>query len=486
MSACYLSPDEIAQRRTELGQVEAQLKALTRRKSVLRAEILSGFATPVKGAAPEQLPLVETTTPATTAPEAPSHAPEATKPAAAARTALQLRKAVLELLRAAKGRRSARVLATLLGETEEDVADELEGLELAREVIGKETSGKAGRAYELRSRWEAKRGKGRDVKPGKAAKKAAPPAPAEPIVLGDMTMTEVRDVLLTYINTWTRWHSGAAADHALWKKLRESGHVDNDEETDKVDQVGHEALTALVTEGKIQADGRPGDWNNGYAPLGVPRTAAGGPEEPKPPRAKKAPAKSAKPAAKKAAKRVASKGKKAPEAPKPTRTIGETKPKILDGISIEQWQEGIHSVAGLINESGATRGAWLLLHARPSATVAAEVVDLFERAGAIVPGETIQLAAAIEASRQERPGARLSLLITERVSKWVIDLVASSPKPPSADALAKRTGLHRGLFCALLNALEDEGCLRRSKGGGVPVWVVPAVTHTAPGEEAAE
>lgn len=334
MSACYLSPDEIAQRRTELGQVEAQLKALTRRKSVLRAEILSGFAAPVKGAAPEQLPLVETAPTATTAtpaPEAPSHAPEAAKPAAAARSAIQLREAVLAALRAAKGRRSRRVLATLLGESEADVHECL--MELIER--GEARSARRG-GYEATDKPQAR---GRDTKPGKGQKKPAAAPPAEPIVLGDMTMTEVRQVLLDEIGTWTRWHSGAAADHALWEKLRESGHDDEDgfDLGRNVDKVGQEALTALAKEGRIQYSEAPGNWNNSYAPLGVPRTAEGGPDEPRPPRAKKAskkaPAKSAKPAAKKASKAKAAKG---------TRSRTWTVPEDIETVLREwgDWYDG--------------------------------------------------------------------------------------------------------------------------------------------------
>ena len=176
-----LTHEQIGERRLELATVEEQIRALGRRKSVLRAEILSGYAAPVKGKPAEQLPLVETataTTPATQPPEAPAQAPEAAKPATATTTATPLRDRVRAALGAAKVRRSAKVLALLLGESEEDVAYELEGLELAREVIGKNTSDKAGRAYELRNRWEAKRGKDRDTKPGKASKKPAAKKPA--------------------------------------------------------------------------------------------------------------------------------------------------------------------------------------------------------------------------------------------------------------------------------------------------------------------
>ena len=428
MTGLHLTPEAVQARRLELAEVDAQIKALGRRKSQLRAEILSGYAAPVKGVAAEQLTLGETT-PATTATEAPAQAPEAAKPATAtttARTALQMREAVLAALRAAKGRRSGQVLATLLGESEEDVHECL--MELIQR--GEARSARRG-GYEATDKPQPQ---GRDTKPGKASKKPLWKPGYKPGILPSLTPEGNRRALELI--------RAAPGKKMLTSEVRKALDLPDD--------------CCTPSGCYYQGSQAGGDW------WGI--------------RDDGAPTKSAKPAAKKAP----SKGKKAPEAPKPTRTIGETKPKILDGISIEQWQEGIHSVAGLINASGAARGAWLLLHARPSATVAAEVVDLFERAGAIVPGETIQLAAAIEASRQERPGARLSLLITERVSKWVIDLVASSPKPPSADALAKRTGLHRGLFCALLNALEDEGCLRRSKGGGVPVWVVPAVTRTAP------
>jgi hypothetical protein len=330
VTGLHLTPEAVEARRLELATVEEQIRALGRRKSVLRAEILSGYAAPVKGKPAEQLPLVETataTTPATQPPEAPAQAPEAAKPATATTTATPLRDRVRAALGAAKVRRSAKVLALLLGESEEDVAYELEGLELAREVIGKNTSGKASRAYELRNRWEAKRGTGRDTKPGKGRKKGkkepATPPPAEIAVLGDMTMAEVRQALLDEIGTWKRWHSGAAADQALWAKLRESGHDDEDgfDLIRRVDHVAHEALTALAKEGRIQCSEGPGNWNNSYAPLGVDRADEGGPDEPRPPRAKKA---SKKPAGKAPAKKAkAAKGKKAEGTRSRTWTVAE-------------------------------------------------------------------------------------------------------------------------------------------------------------------
>lgn len=186
---------------------------------------------------------------------------------------------------------------------------------------------------------------------------------------------------------------------------------------------------------------------------------------------------------KKSAAKVAPSKTKAPpkklRAPRPTKTIREAKPKILDSYPPETWAEGFHSVAGLIDAAGRTRGAWLLLHAKPNATVAAEVLDLLEQAGLVVPGETIQLGAVPQADLDAQPDTRLSYLLTRRVGEWICELVASSPKPPTVDALARLTGLHRGLFCALLNALEEEGRVRRSKGSRIPVWVVSAQDRTA-------
>lgn len=329
MTGLHLTPEAVQARRLELAEVDAQIRALGRRKSVLRAEILSGYAAPVKGVAAEQLPLVETataTTPATTAPEAPAQAPEAAKAATAtatARTAVQQREAVLAALRAAKGRRSGKVLATLLGESEEDIHECL--MELIQR--GEARSARRG-GYEATDKPQPQ---GRDTKPGKGRKKGkkepATPPPAEIAVLGDMTMAEVRQVLLDEIGTWKRWHSGAAADQALWAELRESGHDDEDKDTfdlsRRVDEVGHEALAALATEGKIQSDGPPGRWGKSYAPLGVERTAEGGPDEPRPPRAKKT--------SKKASKKPASK------APAAKKTKGAAKGKKAEGTRSRTW-----------------------------------------------------------------------------------------------------------------------------------------------------
>jgi len=155
-----LTHAQLTERRQELASVEEQLRALGRRRTLLKQEILSGYVVPEKKPANRQLSLpVE---------EAPAQPPEAP----AAPPVAPLRDRVRAALQTAKVRRSARVLATLLGESEEDVADELEGLELAREVISKNTSAKAGRAYQLRERWEAKRKRPEKLK--KAPKKPAP------------------------------------------------------------------------------------------------------------------------------------------------------------------------------------------------------------------------------------------------------------------------------------------------------------------------
>lgn len=55
MTGLYLTAEAVQARRLELATVEEQIRALGRRKSVLRAEILSGYAAPVKGAPVELL-----------------------------------------------------------------------------------------------------------------------------------------------------------------------------------------------------------------------------------------------------------------------------------------------------------------------------------------------------------------------------------------------------------------------------------------------
>lgn len=296
-------------------------------------------------------------------------------------------------------------------------------------------------------------------------------------------MAKVRQVLLDEINTWERWYSGAAADHALWAELRRTGH-DQDEDGSSfdvaraVDDVGMQALTALATEGKIQCSEKPGNWGNLYAPLGVSRAAERGPGEPKPPRTKTAkkgkaqPKKAPKPAKKVTKTRPAT-------APTPTKPVSEAKAKILARVPLEAWKEGLDSVLGLISKNDTTRGAWLLLHARPSVTVAAEVLDLLVVAGLVEAGDCIRLGAPIKADLEAQPGARLSYLLTRRLGAWVCQQIASYRKPPTADVLAK-TGVPRGLWCVLTNALEEEGRLCRSKGGGVPVWAVTAQGRTDP------
>ena len=280
MTGRTLTLVELDERRRERDQVRhqlAQVAPLKRRLAHLERELLDGVAYPLPGASAEQLPL-----------------------------AAPLSQRVLEALRAAKARRSTDVLATLLGESSERVHEAI--MELI--AAGLARSARRG-GYEATTKPETAPRTGRKVEAGKGQKKPAAEAP----VLGAMTMGQVRQVLLDEIGTWKRWHSGAAVDHALWAELRKSGHDRGDgfDLGNRVDDVSQKALTALAKEGRIQCSEGPGNWNNSYAPLGVERTAEGGPDEPRPPRAKKA---SKKPATKK----VAGPGKKAhAKAEKPSK-----------------------------------------------------------------------------------------------------------------------------------------------------------------------
>jgi hypothetical protein len=108
-------------------------------------------------------------------------------------------------------------------------------------------------------------------------------------VLGDMTMAHVIQAIFDKICTWKRWHSGAAANQALWAELRRTGHDRGEDGSSfdvsrAIDEVGHQAITELAKAGKIQCSGKPGNLGILYAPLHVPRTAEGGPDKPKPSR----------------------------------------------------------------------------------------------------------------------------------------------------------------------------------------------------------
>lgn len=458
----HLTPEQIDARRLEYAQVEEQIRVLGRRKSILKSEILLGYALPAKGVAPEQLSLDTST--ATTTAKAPSEAPaqgkEAAKTATATTTATELDKSLFLPSRSpglllptltSKGKRA--VLALLKSApggrlSEEEIRERLRlpGVPMPSECyyqsgdwVLKETPKASKKLAPSKPA-----SKTRSVKPGKAAKKPA-----------------------------------AKGEKALWKPSRAPGFL-LPSLTAEGNRRALELISAapgkrmLVSEVRRALD-LPDDcaMPNGcyYQGLQEGGTWWGISDNAPPP-----PAKSVKPAPK---------AKPAPPAkkllaPRPTKTIREAKPKILDSYPVETWAEGFYSVVGLINANGLTRGAWLLLHAKPNATVAAEVLDLLEQADLVTTGDTIKLGAVLQADIDAQPGARLGYLLAKRVGEWVCELVASSAKPPTVDTLAKLTGLHRGLFCALLNALEDEGLVKRSKGGGVPVWVVPAQARTLP------
>mgnify|MGYP000970417186 FL=1 len=348
MTGLHLTPEAVQARRLELAEVDAQIKALGRRKSVLRAEILSGYAAPVKGAPAEQLPLVETTT-ATPSPEAPAQAPEAAKPATAtttARTAVQQREAVLAALRAAKGRRSGQVLATLLGESEQDVHECL--MELIQR--GEARSARRG-GYEATDKPQPP---SRDVKPGKAAKKPAAKAPAKKAKAAKGKKAEgtrsrtwtVAEDIEAVLREWGTWFEVGQ----LEAKVREALPLSLGPSTAE----WNNALRGLIEVKKIQrreVDGQV-QFRLAVAP------------EPK------------------------KKGKKAPEAPRPTVTVGEAMAKMLAEVSVHDWQQARAEVCErLAQRKGQPVSVGsLLLKVGCDSNLVTPVLELLEEASAVSLG----------------------------------------------------------------------------------------------------
>lgn len=461
-----LTSEQLSERRAELAQVEEQIRSLGRRRSVLRSEILSGYAAPAKGVPAEQLTLdtATTTTTATPTPEAPVQPPEASEPAAETDSAKldstlfrpskhpehllptltsKGKRAVLRMLQEAPGGR--------LPEEEIQSRLGLPNVPMPSECFyqsGDWALKEAPKKAQPPRTKTAKKPSKKPAKPSKPAPKAAKTKATKPKPVATAEASReayeakgralgaslLRDRVLRALEEATRRRSARVLATLLGEPEEAVEEVLRYLEWERV-------LTGKSTSGKA---GRAYELRSRWE-------------------ARRAP--------KKAAKKL--------RAPRPTKTIREAKPKMLDGYDTKTWAEGLHSVAGLINANGTTRGAWLLLHANPNTNVAAEVLDLLGQAGLVVPGETIKIGAVLQADLDAQPSARLSYLLTRRVGEWVCELVASSPKPPTVDALAKLTGLHRGLFCALLNALESEGRVQRSKGGGAPVWVVSAQDRTA-------
>lgn len=312
-----LTNTQISERRVELHTVEDQLRTLGRRRSTLRAEILSGYAQPERVDARQlSLPVEDRAALDEAAAEAVDEA-----------RSQDVRKAILLAL---EGRSQATVegLLQIVGTqfrmtgrrpvTAEEIEDEVMALSIQGALV-------PGSKPDWYRRPEAPQSRAKNEK-----------APAkEPAVLGPLTMTQVRQAILDEIGTWKRWHSGAAADQALWAELRRTGH-DEDEDGSSfdvaraIDDVGMQALTALATEGKIQCSEKPGNWGNLYAPLHVPRTAEGGPDEPKHPR--KPAVKKGKAQPKKTTKPARKAAKKAPlkrVAETPARTLGSVTEEVL-------------------------------------------------------------------------------------------------------------------------------------------------------------
>lgn len=502
MTGLHLTPEAVQARRLELATVEEQIRALGRRKSVLRAEILSGYAAPAKGAPVEQLPLVETVT-ATTARDAPAQAPEAAKPATATATATPLRDRVRAALGAAKVRRSAKVLALLLGECEEDVADELEGLELAREVIGKETSDKAGRAYEPRERWAARRGKGRDAKPGKVEEKFAKSSALwrhsrrPGILLPSVTSAGRRKVIALLedapghrlpkseiveklgLHKDTSMPSGLYYQNGDWA-LKEAPAKPSKKPANKPPAKkaggaakgkkaeGTRSRTWTVAEdietvlrdwgtwfdaGQLEAKVREllplsmgpstAEWNNALRGLievkKIERREVDGrvqfrlavAPEPK------------------------KKGKKAPEAPRPTVTVGEAMAKMLAEVSVHDWQQARAEVCERIAERKGEPVSVgpLLLKTSCDSDLVGPVLELLDQAGAVSLGRQGSRLAVVTPSvavSDEEIDHDLQAL----TRRYVRDLVDDRHEPPTASELAESLGLPAALIDSVLVELR--------------------------------
>lgn len=427
-----LTPEQIADRRVELVQVEEQIRTLGRRKSVLRAEILSGYATPAKGVAPEQLSLdtATATTPATDRDAKPgktldkslflpSRSPGLLLPTLTSKG----KRAVLDLLKSAPGgRMPLREITARLG-----LPDALpfpsECYYQSGDWVLKETPKVPKKAA---AKPAPKTTKPAAKKPARAPKKATKAAPLP--ALGDRIDRALR--------TWGSWYD----EGQLQAAIREGEplgqqHSDRDWRGVLKDMLRSKRIERREVDGRMQFR---------TAPL---------------PKVKKP----------------------APEAPRPTVTVGEAVSKLLAETPPQRWQKVRSLVADRLagNRGYSIPVAGLYLSVDHGSEIDA-VMELLEEAGAtrrhlstVGHQRMIEAGAAVDEDGEKSIQEQMLAL----THAYVLELVAAHPSHPTTDDLAVVLELPRGLVLSVLDELRKSGALTRGNGGR---WQTTAQARTLP------
>lgn len=443
----HLTPEQIDARRLEYAQIEEQIRVLGRRKSILKGEILSGYAAPAKGAAPEQLSLDTATT--TTTASAPSKAPvqgkEAAKPATATTPATDRDVKPGKPLDATlfkPSKHPEHLLPTLTGKGKRAVLDLLKSAPGGRMPL-REITARLGLpdALPLPSECYYQSGDWVLKETPKASKKLAPskPAPkAKPAAKKPARAPKKAKVKPTL-----------ALGDQIYITLREWGTWYD---------VGH--LEAAVR-GAMPLNAGPStrDWNGVLADMlrsqRIERREEGGRVQfrlaPLP------------------------KAKKPVEAPKPTRTVGEAVKKIRSEVSVHGWQRAREEVCTRIAQCKGRPLSVGELLLTCNGDLVAPVIELLEMAEALSVGRTgtspvvVTPSAAISDEEIAHDLQALS-------RRYLRGLVDDLREPPTTASLAEMLELPVGLVESVLRELRDGEELLCDAGGR---WSVRSPRPTA-------
>lgn len=171
------------------------------------------------------------------------------------------------------------------------------------------------------------------------------------------------------------------------------------------------------------------------------------------------------------------KAPKKPKAPPPTVTVGEAVDKILAAHPPQRWQKTRALVAQRIagNRGYPIPVAGLYLSGDGQGAEIDAVLALFAEAGAVQRKQSgmqrlVEAGAAVK--EDDIPGDILRL-----TREYVLGLVVERNEPPTTDELAAALELPRGLVLSVLDELKDAGRLARAQAG---CWIASAQDRTLP------
>lgn len=409
----HLTPEQIDARRVEYAQIEEQIRVLGRRKSILKGEILSGYAAPAKGVPAEQLSLDTSTAtdrdgkPLDTTLFKPSKHPEHLLPTLTSKG----KRAVLALLKSAPGgRMPLREITARLG-----LPDALplpsECYYQSGDWVLKETPKVPKKAA---AKPAPKTTKPAAKKPARAPKKATKAAPLP--ALGDRIDRALR--------TWGSWYDEGQLQAAI-REGEPLGQQHSDRDWRGV-------LKDMLRSKRIERREEGGRVQFRLAPL---------------PKVKKP----------------------APEAPRPTVTVGEAVSKLLAETPPQRWQKVRSLVADRLagNRGYSIPVAGLYLSVDHGSEIDA-VMELLEEAGAtrrhlstVGHQRMIEAGAAVDEDGEKSIQEQMLAL----THAYMLELVVAHLGHPTTDDLASWLELPRGLVLSVLDELRESGALTRGNGG---------------------